>query len=97
VKLFQPDWSDQSQSLAFGAELPSEGIWFHLILNAYWEPLDFELPKLTGGKAWQRWIDTALESPNDIVPWREAPGHPGDTYHAESRSVVVLTADVPFK
>ena len=25
-------------------ELRSEGLHFHLILNAYWEPLDFELP-----------------------------------------------------
>ena len=47
----------------------------YLILNAYWEPLDFELPPVGDGGAgpWRRWIDTALESPQDIVPWQTAP------------------------
>ena len=44
VKLDQPDWGDCSHSLALGAELREEGLLFHLILNAYWEPLEFELP-----------------------------------------------------
>ena len=34
------------------------------------EPLDFELPKMGAGAPWRRWIDTALDSPNDIVPWQ---------------------------
>jgi len=56
--------------LAFGATLP-EGLCLHLIMNAYWEPLDFELPAVThDGGTWRRWIDTALESPNEIVEWR---------------------------
>jgi glycogen operon protein len=64
----------------------------HFILNAYWEPLDFALPPCAKGSqdGWRRWIDTALESPNDIVPWEKAPGIAGPTYRAESRSVVVL-------
>ena len=39
---------------------------------------------------WRRWIDTSLASPQDIVPWEEAPPVRGETYHAQSRSVVVL-------
>ena len=70
MKLHQPDWGDGSHSVALGAELREEGLHFHLILNAYWEPLDFELPRLTGGDPWRRWIDTALDSPHDIVPWQ---------------------------
>src|SRR4051812_49254687 len=35
VKLYQPDWSDGSRSVAFGAELRAEGRRIHLILNAY--------------------------------------------------------------
>jgi glycogen operon protein len=60
--------------------------------NAYWEPLEFELPSgsKTGATSWLRWIDTALDSPNDIVPWEEAPAVPGLTYRAEARSVVAL-------
>jgi isoamylase len=69
-----------------------------LILNAYWEPLHFELPLLSehsGG--WRRWIDTALEPPNEIVDWHTAPPIPGRTYTAGPRSVVVLGAGMDLK
>jgi glycogen operon protein len=94
VRLNQPDWSDHSHSVAFTVELRQEKILLHLILNAYWEPLDFELPPAgnDASTAWRRWIDTALDSPNDIVPWREAPTVPELTYRAEARSVVALYA-----
>jgi glycogen operon protein len=94
VKLFQPDWSDGSHSMALGAELRRENLRFHLILNAYWEPLPFELPKLEAGGPWRRWIDTALDAPHDIVPWHTAPTVSGDTYPAGARSVVMLFAGV---
>ena len=92
VKVGQPDWSDHSHSLAFEAELPREGLRVYLILNAYWEPLDFELPPVGDGGAgpWRRWIDTALESPQDIVPWQTAPSLSGGTYRVAARSVAVL-------
>jgi glycogen operon protein len=90
VKLHQPDWGDHSHSLAFDAELPKEGLHVYLILNAYWEALDFELPKAADEDPWRRWIDTALDSPRDIVPWQTAPALPGATYRVEARSVVVL-------
>ncbi len=92
VKLNQPDWGDNSHSLAVSGEVREEGLWFHLILNAFWEPLEFELPALDG-MLWRRWIDTALESPADIVPWREAPEFRGSTYLAQERSVVMLYAN----
>jgi len=94
VKLGQPDWSDSSHSLAFGAEDPYEKLWIHVILNAYWEPIDFELPPADSGNgSWRRWIDTSLDSPFDIVEWQAAPPMPGRSYRAEARSVVVLYAD----
>jgi glycogen operon protein len=92
VRLNQPDWSDHSHSVAFTAEIRGEKLWFHLILNAYWEPLEFELPPLRQnvGNPWRRWIDTALQTPDDIVPWEQAPLVQGLTYRAEARSVVML-------
>ena len=93
AKLGKPDWGDHSHSVAFGGELRSEGLQFHLILNAYWKPLDFELPKVAVGRSWQRWIDTALESPLDISPWQSAPPVAGDSYRIESHSVVMLFAE----
>jgi glycogen operon protein len=91
VRLNQPDWSDGSLSVALSAQLRKEDLLFHLILNAYWEPLDFELPKPENG-TWRRWVDTTLDSPNDIVPWQEAPAIAGDAYRAGARSVVLLCA-----
>jgi isoamylase len=90
VRLWQPDWSDSSHSIALGAELKQEELHIHLMLNAYWEPLDFELPHLDGGGVWRRWIDTGLDSPDDIVSWETAPTISGDRYRVESRSVVML-------
>jgi isoamylase len=90
TRLFQPDWGDGSHCVALGAELQKEGLRFHLILNAYWEPLDFELPTLAVGDSWRRWIDTGLDSPEDIVPWQTAPTVQGEKYRAAARSVVML-------
>jgi glycogen operon protein len=97
VRLHQPDWRDCSHTLAFTAELRNEALVIHLILNAYWEPLAFELPPVGegGSSPWRRWIDTALDSPHDIVPWETAASVPGNSYRADARSVVVLFADVP--
>lgn len=96
VRLNQPDWSPHSHTVAFTVELAREGLQTHFILNAYWEPLDFQLPPANnaGEDPWHRWIDTALDSPHDIVPWRDAPSIPGDTYRAEARSVVVLFSGI---
>jgi glycogen operon protein len=94
VKLHQPDWSQQSHSLAFSAELPEENLSFYIIFNAYWEPLEFELPaeRHLAGHPWRRWIDTSLETPHDIQDWPAAPVVTGQMYRAGPRSVVVLIA-----
>jgi glycogen operon protein len=88
VKLHQPDWSNSSHSIAFSAELASEGHLMFAIFNAYWEPLEFELPRKNG--QWRRWIDTFLDSPQDIVQWQKAPPLGEYTYKVGPRSVVVL-------
>jgi glycogen operon protein len=93
VKLGQPDWTPSSHAIAFGAELRQEGLLVYLILNAYWEPLDFELPG--GPNPWRCWIDTSRESPHDIVPWEAAPPVAGLTHRAAARSAAVLYASVP--
>jgi glycogen operon protein len=92
VKVGQPDWRTSSHSIALTVEMPDERSTVHLIANAYWEALDFELPLVdrTGENLWRRWIDTALESPNDIVPWNTAASVPGYAYRAAAHSVVVL-------
>jgi isoamylase len=92
VKRGQPDWSPESRSVALQVEMKQQRAVVYLILNAYWRPLDFELPHLYSGGPWRRWIDTGLQSPFDIVPWHTAAPHSGATYRAQARSVVVLLA-----
>jgi glycogen operon protein len=96
VKLNQPDWGENSHSIAFNVEIREEKLLFHVILNAYWQPLDFELPRLNRASEnpWRRWIDTALDSPHDIVEWETAESVCGYACRAESRSVVMLFAEV---
>jgi isoamylase len=96
VKLNQPDWGTTSRSLAFTVELPATRQLVHVLFNAYWEPLEFELPPEAAGRGggWRRWIDTALDSPGDIVAWPDAPAVPEPIYRAEARSVVVLFAEL---
>jgi isoamylase len=91
VKLNQPDWSAWSHSVALSAEITKEGHLVYWILNAYWEPLNFELPPVGDG-LWRRWIDTSLDSPEDIVPWEDARPCPACTYKAGPHSVAVLYA-----
>lgn len=91
IKLDQPDWGDSSYSIALGANLADDGLQFHLILNAYWKPLEFELPELSNGP-WRRWIDTGLDSPDDIVPWDEAPPISDGHYQLAAHSVAMLIA-----
>jgi len=94
VRLDAPDWGEDSRSIAFNAELKQEKLQVHIILNAYWEALDFELPLQNEGRPlqWQRWIDTSLDSPDDICHWLEAPAIDSTHYTAGPRSMAVLFA-----
>jgi isoamylase len=92
VELDQPDWSNDSHTLALAVQ-GRRGL-FHLILNAYSEPLRFELPPPTGDTqgSWRRVIDTFLDSPVDFCEWDEAPQVEGPTYLVQPRSIVLLVA-----
>jgi isoamylase len=67
-------------------------LWLHLMSNAYWEPLDFDLPPVpeTALSGWRRWIDTALESPDDITDPAAAPVITAARYRLMPRSLGAL-------
>jgi glycogen operon protein len=89
--LGRPDWTRPSRSLAFTLRSVRARFLFHGILNAYWEPLAFELPAVPAGdEGWRRCLDTALPSPDDVRPWEEASPVDGERYTAQPRSVVLL-------
>ncbi|NJL34255.1 MAG: glycogen debranching enzyme, partial [Chloroflexaceae bacterium] len=66
TKLNQPDWNYHSHSLAFELHFPVNAEHLHVMLNAYWEPLTFEMIPLKNGRQWHRAIDTSLPSPDNI-------------------------------
>jgi isoamylase len=92
LTLNRPDWSEHSHSLAFTLRSLRARFLLHGMLNAYWEPLTFELPPVPAGNhhAWRRSIDTALPSPDDFCPWDKAPLVARATYVVDPRSVAVL-------
>jgi glycogen operon protein len=91
VALDRPDWSEHSHSLALTLRTVG-GHFLHAMFNAYWEPLQFELPAVPadGPHEWRRCIDTARPAGDDIQPWDTAPPAAGGSYVVQPRSIVVL-------
>jgi glycogen operon protein len=97
VTLNRPDWGEQSHSLAVTLQSLHGRFLFHVMLNAYWESLTFELPPVAEGshQYWRRCIDTALSSPDDIYAWKDAPIVSQATYEVQPRSLVLLAQWLP--
>jgi len=94
IRLGQPDWGDDSHSIALTIWSLTGRIVFHFMVNAWLDALTFELPRPSeffGGR-WRRWLDTSLILPDDIVPMAEAPVIAGKSYHLPSHSLAVLVA-----
>lgn len=90
--LGEPDMGFDSHSIAFTLRHPKYDEKLHIILNAYWEALPFELPPLDHYETWHRIIDTALPSPDDFCDVKSAPTVEQEFYKAHARSAVVLMA-----
>jgi len=93
TKLNQPDLNPDSHSTALTIRSFSGRFAIHLMINAYWGPLTFELPSAQGlfQNDWKRWIDTALKSPEDICSsWDEACTVGQNSYIVQPRSTVAL-------
>ncbi len=92
VRLNHPDWGEHSRALAFTLESLHARYAFHVMLNAFWEPLTFELPagSAAGQPSWRRCIDTALPSPDDIRRWIDAPTVAQCSYVVQPRSIALL-------
>lgn len=90
--LGEPDMGFDSHSIAFTLRHPKYDEKLHIILNAYWEALSFELPPLDHYETWHRIIDTSLPSPADFCDVKSAPPVEPEFYKAHARSTVVLMA-----
>jgi len=93
VCLGEPDWDYNSHSLAFTLRHLGSAEHLHIMLNAYWEPLAFELPPLPYEECWHRIVDTALPAPEDFSSLEDAPPVTDrGCYWVQARSSVVLMA-----
>jgi isoamylase len=91
VRLGQPDLGPDSRSLAL--TLRGEGAAVHVICNAWWEALDFEVPPRQGrDQGWRRILDTSVPPPGELVAFADAQPLTEDTYRAGPRSVVYLVS-----
>jgi isoamylase len=94
LDLWAPDLSVDSHSFAATGYLENGG-GFHLMFNAYWEPLCFSLPSaLEGCGPWHRLIDTFQDPPSDFLEQASETTH-SSTYTVQSRSIVLM-ADRPM-
>ena len=85
----QPDLGPDSRSLAL--TLRGEAASVHVICNAWWEPLDFEVPPLRDREpGWRRLLDTTIRPPDGLVAFADAQPVGAGTIRVGPRSVVCL-------
>jgi isoamylase len=96
VKLNQPDWGADSHAIAMTMTSLRGRLMFHMMVNAYWEELEFEIPSVPGpsDRVWMRWIDTFRESPYDISSWDEAAVVREAAIPVQPRSMVILVSRI---
>jgi len=91
TRLDSPDWSHGSRVLGATVALLGGKLSLHIMINAWWGALEFDVPKPEPGwSPWRGCLDTFLESPHDIRRWEDAPVLRGGSYLVQPRSVVVL-------
>jgi isoamylase len=93
IRLDEPDWGDESHSLAVTLTSAKGERLIHFLFNTWWESLEFQLPAPLGRNHWRRLVDTSLTPPLDIIEASHAPVVDACCYAAQSRSIVVLSSE----
>jgi isoamylase len=91
VRLNEPDWGHDSHSLAATISLLGYRATLHVMVNAYWEPLDFAVPpRNAASEAWRVCVDTYADTPHDIGNLTDARIMEDATCRVQPRSIVML-------
>ncbi|MEO0563460.1 MAG: alpha-amylase family glycosyl hydrolase, partial [Chloroflexota bacterium] len=97
LNAWEPDWGVATRTLAFmldGAHAfdgTSTDDMIYVAMNVHWEPHQFELPRLTRGRRWHRFVDTGRYGKQVIEEVGAEPRMRNQrTYDLTERSVVVL-------
>lgn len=92
-QLNKPNFNDHEATvLAFTlAGLTAEEPDMHVMMNMDYRDMKFEIPQLSDGRVWHRYVDTSLESPDDILEIGQTkPLASQEYYILETHSIVVL-------
>lgn len=88
VELAKPDWASWSHTLGMSLQRGDRGAVLWLGFNAYSKPMTFQVPE--AASPWQRLLDTAQASPNDLPDHPEAFAE--SSINLADRSMVLLLA-----
>jgi len=91
TQINKPDWSKDSHSLAFTLFHPQAKETIHVMVNAFWETLKFQLPTLKE-QSWYKVVDTSSVSPKDFCKAGEGEVIDRSIMKVRDRSIVVLVA-----
>ncbi len=94
IRAGEPDTGPDSRSIALTFRSGHQAV--HVICNAWWEPLNFELPDPGVAGSWRRIVDTDLASPDDLAIEPVAAPLVGASYRVAGRSVVVLVGSTHY-
>ena len=100
VEPAKPDFSHYSHSLAWALDgrrsdrpdLVDRDI--YVAVNAWSAPLDFKVPAAPSGRPWRRAVDTALNSPDDIMEVDQGPRVAvRQVYRVQGHSLIIFVSD----
>jgi len=92
TRLHEADWGTNARALAFSLGHPDSVEYMHVMINSFWEHLQFQLPPLKDGQRWSRIVDTALTAPNDFCSRGHHEIVDALDYWVQDHAVVVLLA-----
>ena len=91
IELNKPDWSKHSRSLAFTLFYPDANEVIHVMVNAYWKSLKFQIPD-SKGKSWYKVVDTAASTSKDFSAVGKGEIISKKSIPIKDRSIIVLMA-----
>jgi glycogen operon protein len=92
TRLNSPGWSDaDARALAFTLGGFDGDPDMHVMMNMYWDNLEFDIPVIPGTK-WYKKIDTSEQSPCDVADQGSEKLCSGNTLKISGRSIVVLVS-----
>ncbi len=93
IEIGKTDWGYHSHALAFNLKNPKYTEQLHVMINAFWEPLSFQLPN-KGITRWKKVLDTSKPSPYDFVNKDQGEKVKDFECLVDSRSIVIASGEL---